>query len=55
MLTPEMIAAIPDGKTFTVAPGLRLFRRRELVQWQVKFYSDGKRQTKVLGTIAIWI
>jgi integrase len=50
MLTPEIIAAIPDGKTLTVASGLRLFRRRELVQWQVKYYAAGKRQTKVLGT-----
>lgn len=48
-----MIASIPDGKTLTVASGLRLFRRRELVQWQVKFYSDGKRQTKVLGAYPV--
>lgn len=38
-LTPEIIAAIPHGKTLTVESGLRLFRRQAIVQWQVKYRS----------------
>ena len=46
----DAIAALPDGKTLTVEPGLRLLRRGSALIWQTKWRAAGKGCTKVLGT-----
>lgn len=50
MLTPDILASIPDGGIHTVEPGLRLYRRGALLHWQARFRVDGKRIEPKLGT-----